>query len=224
VKQINFMLAASPQSALFEPAQDLPHGLVYRPDFITAAEEAALLAEFSRLPFNEARFQQYTARRRVVRFGEGEYPASYGPQAEAINPRRPFPDFLAPLRRRVAHWRGVAEAAFPHALITEYRPGTPIGWHSDAPHFDIVVGISLAGTARMRFRPYAIKDTRARRAATIELELAPRSAYVMQGDIRWQWQHHIPPTRQLRYSITFRTLREGAGRKPLQYSPAAAEH
>ena len=218
------MLAVSPQSALFEPAPDLPHGLVYRPDFITAGDEAALLAEFSRLPFNAARFQQYTARRRVVRFGEGEYPASYGADAEAINPRRPFPDFLVPLRRRVAQSRGLAEGAFPHALITEYRPGTPIGWHSDAPHFDIVVGISLAGAARMRFRPYAIKDTRERRASTIELELAPRSAYVMQGDIRWQWQHHIPPTRNLRYSITFRTLREGAGRKPVQHSPAAAEH
>ena len=218
------MLAASPQRPLFEPAQELPHGLVYRPDFITAEEAAALLAEFGTLPFNEARFQQYTARRRVVRFGEGEYPASYGPDAEAINPRRPFPDFLMPLRRRVADWRGLAETAFPHALITEYRPGTPIGWHSDAPHFDIVVGISLAGAARMRFRPYAIKDTRARRAAAIELELAPRSAYVMQGEIRWQWQHHIPPTRQLRYSITFRTLRDSPGRAPTGRPPAAAEH
>jgi len=75
----------------------------------------------------------------------------------------------------------------------------------------------------MRFRPYAIKDTRARRAAAIELELAPRSAYVMQGEIRWQWQHHIPPTRQLRYSITFRTLRDSPGRAPTGCPPAAAE-
>jgi hypothetical protein len=29
----------------------------------------------------------------------------------------------------------------------------------------------------------------------------------MEGDIRWRWQHHIPPTRALRYSITFRTLK-----------------
>jgi len=37
--------------------------------------------------------------------------------------------------------------------------------------------------------------------------LAPRSAYVMQGDIRWRWQQHIPPTKELRYSITLRTLK-----------------
>jgi alkylated DNA repair dioxygenase AlkB len=110
----------------------------------------------------------------------------------------------------------VPEASFVHALITEYRPGTPIGWHSDAPHFERVVGISLAGAARMRFRPYAAKNDR---SAAIALELAPRSAYAMEGDVRWRWQHHIPPTRELRYSITFRTLR---GDAPPQSSSAAA--
>ena len=206
------MRAPSNQTSLFALPAELPHGLVYQPDFLTPDEESALLATFADLPFNEARFQQYTARRRVVRFGEGEYPDSYGEQAEAINPRRPFPDFLVPLRRRVAAWRGLPESAFVHALLTEYRPGTPIGWHSDAPHFEIVVGISLAGAARMRFRPYA-KPGNAR-ADAVELELAPRSAYVMQGEIRWQWQHQIPPTRQLRYSITFRTLRTGDASQP----------
>src|SRR4051812_46206194 len=118
-----FMIAAPTQTALFEPVEALPHGLVYQPDFISAAEETALIAEITRLPLNEARFQQYTARRRVMRFGEGDYPASYGAEAEAANPSRPFPDFLVPLRRRVAHWRGLPETAFVHALVTEYRPG-----------------------------------------------------------------------------------------------------
>ena len=204
------------QSDLFDIADALPSGLSYRPEFITPGEEEALLGIFADLPFHEALFQQYTARRRVVRYGEGEYPASYGAAAEEANPRRPFPDFLVPLRTRVAAWRGVPEASFVHALITEYRPGTPIGWHSDAPHFERVVGISLAGAARMRFRPYAAKNDR---SAAIALELAPRSAYAMEGDVRWRWQHHIPPTRELRYSITFRTLR---GDAPPQSSSAAA--
>ena len=203
------MLAAHSQTALFEPAHELPHGLVYQPDFLTLAEEAALLGEFAQLPFNEARFQQYTARRRVVRFGEGDYPASYGSEAELINPNRPFPLFLEPLRARVAAWRGLSQATFVHALVTEYRPGTPIGWHSDAPHFGIVAGISLAGAARMKFRPYAAKTSS---KSVIELTLAPRSIYVMQDEIRWQWQHHIPATRELRYSITFRTLAANAPR------------
>ena len=96
------MSRAFAQTQLFEIPQALPPGLAYHPDFITPDEEAAFLALFAELPFREALFQQYTARRRVVRFGEGEYPASYGEAAEEANPRRPFPDFLNPLRRRVA--------------------------------------------------------------------------------------------------------------------------
>ena len=195
------------QAQLFDVPQSLPHGLVYQPDFVTRDEEDALLAIFAGLPLQEALFQQFTARRRVVRYGEGDYPASYGSAAEERNPRRPFPDFLVPLRRRVAAWRGQPEEAFVHALVTEYRPGTPIGWHSDAPHFERVVGISLAAAVRMRFRPYAARNDR---NAGFAIELTPRSAYAMEGDIRWRWQHHIPPTRALRYSITFRTLRSGA--------------
>jgi alkylated DNA repair dioxygenase AlkB len=199
------MQTEATQADLFELPAELPNGLTYQPDFLSAHEENELLAEIRRLPLNEARFQQYTARRRVVRYGEGEYPASYGAAAEKVNPRRPFPAFLIPLRRKVAVWRGLPESDFAHALVTEYRPGTPIGWHIDAPHFEIVVGISLAGTAHMRFRPCAAKGDR---TAALDLALAPRSAYVMQSNIRWDWQHSIPPTKELRYSITFRTLRK----------------
>jgi alkylated DNA repair dioxygenase AlkB len=44
-----------------------------------------------------------------------------------------------------------------------------------------------------------------REVAAIELE--PRSAYVLSGKARWSWQHSIPSTRELRYSVTFRTLK-----------------
>ncbi|MPZ46544.1 MAG: hypothetical protein GEV05_24780 [Betaproteobacteria bacterium] len=204
------MTCAAIQTSLFGQQEVLPHGLIYRPDFLTVDEEKYLLTEFAQLPFREAHFQQYVARRRVVRFGEGEYPASYGNEAQTANPRRPFPDFLLPFRAKAAQWLGMEERAFVHALCTEYQPGSPIGWHRDAPHFEVIVGISLAGKARMRFRPYLAESAR----AAIAIELAPRSAYVMQGDIRWRWQHHILPTKELRYSITFRTLRSDPKAKP----------
>jgi len=38
--------------------------------------------------------------------------------------------------------------------VTEYREGTALGWHRDVPDFEVVVGASLAGPARMRLRPY----------------------------------------------------------------------
>jgi alkylated DNA repair dioxygenase AlkB len=54
----------------------------------------------------------------------------------------------------------------------------------------------------MRFRPLEAPPGRQQAVA---IDLAPRSSYVMQGPIRWGWQHSIPPTKALRYSITFRT-------------------
>jgi alkylated DNA repair dioxygenase AlkB len=138
------------------------------------------------LPFREARFQQYTARRRVVGFGASPYTVSGdGLAQEALPPE------LRRLRRKVADWRGLDENQFAHALVTEYRTGTPIGWHRDQPAYGIVVGISLGSPCRMRFRPIGAHDER-RRVSVLELE--PRSAYAMDGDIRWCWQHSIAPT------------------------------
>ena len=56
------------QAELFEEPSSLPHGLVYKPEFITRAEERDLLTEIAPLPFREARFQEYFAKRRVVHF------------------------------------------------------------------------------------------------------------------------------------------------------------
>lgn len=188
--------AASTTSDLF-PAPSLPHGLEYHDDVLTLDEEANLLREFAGLPFREAKFQQYTARRRVVRFGE-----AYDPDTDDFPNVGALPPWLAAVRAKVAAWRGIREDDFLHALITEYRPGTPIGWHRDKPRYGMVVGISLASACRMRFRPY---DNQHDRKAVIALTLAPRSVYVMQDDIRWRWQHSIPPAKALRYSMTFRT-------------------
>ena len=179
-------------------ASGLPQGLQYRPEFVGHAEEAALLRILADLPFREATFRQYTARRRVVRFGH-----LFDPEQCTWIQGDPLPDWLAAVRGKVARWRGVSEDVFSHALVTEYRPGTPIGWHRDKPDYGTVVGISVASACRMRFRPY---DHQHDRNAVIVLELAPRSLYVMRDDVRWHWQHQIPPVKRLRYSVTFRTL------------------
>ena len=186
------------QPDLFD-APPLPAGLEYHAGFVTRDEEAALVGAFAALPFREARFQQYTARRRVVRFGL-DFDADTGEWIDG----EPLPAWLADLRRRVASARNVAEADFIHALVTEYRPGTPIGWHRDKPQYGSVAGLSLGNACRMRFRPH---DRQHERDAVVTLELARRSLYVMHGDIRWRWQHSIAPVKALRYSVTFRTMR-----------------
>jgi len=190
------------QSGLFDAPQQLPHGLLYRPAFITRAEEAALLAAIAPLPLREARFREYFAKRRVVHFHAGADTPAYEASEEDSFSSGPLPPFLTELLQKVADWVEVAPAAFVHALVSEYRPGTPIGWHRDKSVYGIVVGVSLAGWGRMRWRPLA---SRSERKDVVALDLAPRSAYVMRGPIRWEWQHSMLPTKALRYSITFRT-------------------
>jgi alkylated DNA repair dioxygenase AlkB len=188
----------SQQAELFAADQVLPNGLVYRAGFLDAGEEAALLAAIAALPLHEARYKGYRARRRVASYG-----SSYDFEANELQRGGPLPAAFEALRARLADWIGVAPEAFGNALIAEYRPGTPLGWHRDVPDFERVVGVSLASACRMRFRPYPPRAPR--RAEVLTLELAPRSAYLLQGEARWRWQHSIAPTPALRYSITMRT-------------------
>jgi alkylated DNA repair dioxygenase AlkB len=170
-------------------APPLPPGLEYRPGFLDRAEEEALIGAFASLPFREAPFRQYTARRRVVRFGEDDA------AVHALQEGGPLPDWLVALSRKAAAAGRVDDDAFVLALVTEYRPGTPIGWHRDKPTYGTVVGLSLGSACRMRFRPC---DNRHDRHAVVAVELAPRSLYVMRDDVRWRWQHQIPPVKALR--------------------------
>jgi len=162
-----------------------PDGLVYEPEFIAAAEEAALLAAIRALPLEEARYREFTAKRRVAIF---DIP----------------PAFLAPLRDRLATWMQLPASELSYTLINEYRPGTALGWHRDSPEYESVAGVSLGAPCRMRFRPWP--HAKGNRDA-LELRLEPRSAYIMRGAVRWAWQHSVPAVKALRYSITFRTPR-----------------
>jgi alkylated DNA repair dioxygenase AlkB len=187
--------------SLFSP--DTPSGFEYRDDFLDVDEEASLLADIAGIEFSDFEMHGVVARRRVAFFG-----ASYD---EGAAPVQPIPEFLRPLLNRAGPWAGVETDAFAMALINEYPAGAPIGWHRDAPQYDSVVGISLRSACRMRFRRYVSPgaQVRATRKATHEITLAPRSAYVMRGESRSEYEHSIPPVADVRYSITFRTLRAG---------------
>ncbi|MEA3192932.1 MAG: hypothetical protein QOD26_1265 [Betaproteobacteria bacterium] len=165
-----------------------PDGLVYEPEFISAAEEAALLEAVRALPLEAARYRQFTAKRRVAIFDAP-------------------PAFLVPLRDQLATWMELPAAELAYTLINEYRPGTALGWHRDSPEYESVAGVSLGTACRLRFRPWPPQKGRAR--DTLELQVTPRSAYLMRGAVRWRWQHSVPAVKELRYSITFRSSRTG---------------
>jgi alkylated DNA repair dioxygenase AlkB len=188
------------QVEAFSPQQALPDGFRYEAAFLGALEEEALLACLQTLPLREARYKDWSAKRRVISYG-GRYDFA----RNVLLPSQPIPPYLFSVRERAARWAGSPAGAFDHALVTEYRAGTQLGWHRDVPDFDLVVGISLQGPARMRLRRYPhLAGTRER---TMAIELAPRSIYLLCGEARWRWQHAISPTPSRRYSITFRTSR-----------------
>ena len=193
----------SRQPDLFAADARFPQGFSHAENFLQKADEEALLAEIARLPFANARYKEWTANRRVVSYG-----GRYDFDANALLPEEPLPPFLFALRTAAARFIGVAEAELTHALVAEYRAATQLGWHRDVPEFELVVGISLLGPARMRLRRYPHVAGRASRPLTVEL--APRSIYALAGEARWGWQHAISPTPGLRYSITFRSLRRGS--------------
>jgi alkylated DNA repair dioxygenase AlkB len=196
----------STQADLFGFAPQFPEGFVYQPDFVSREEEAALLELVRSLPLQEATYKEYTAKRRTVSYG-----GKYDYTRNVLNAAEPIPELLMPLRDKVARWVGVPADEFVHGLVSEYRPGTPLGWHRDVPDFEAIAGVSLGGTARMKLRPYHASSEHVsrtkRKEDVIALDLEPRSAYSIRGPARWAWQHSVVATKELRYSITFRTSR-----------------
>lgn len=173
-------------------------GLAYRDELIGRGEEEALNAAIEGVDLSPFKFQGWTGKRLTRTFGW-----RYDFDDRSFEPAGPLPDWLLPLRDKAAAFGGIEPREFVHALVTRYDPGTGIGWHRDRPQFGKVVGISLAGSATLRFRQRTASGFR--RAS---LELAPRSAYLLSGEAREQWEHGIAAHEALRYSITFRTLSE----------------
>ena len=190
------------QGNLFSTEPVVPEGFVYLRDFLTAAEEIDLLRNIRHESFDNFDFQGYRAKRRRI-----EYGLEYDFSRRRANPTKPFPHFLLPLRQRAAEFAQIVPDELAEGLILEYPPGAPIGWHRDAPQFGTVIGISLLNPARMRFKPYQ------KQGKIVSILLEPRSIYMFRGAARWQWQHSIPAHEKLRYSITFRTLRDNEARR-----------
>ena len=160
----------------------MPAGFRYAPDLIDASEEACLVEAFAELPFKEFEFHGFLGKRRVVAFG-----FRYDYNGGGLQQAAPMPDFLLPLRERAAAFAGLPPERLAHALVTEYRPGTSIGWHRDRPHYDDVIGISLSTPCTFRLRRK--RDADWERAS---LRVDRRSIYLMRGPSRWEWEHSIP--------------------------------
>lgn len=173
-------------------------GLSYAEALLGEAEERALLARLDTLDLAPFRFHGFIGNRRTQSFGW-----RYDFEDSSFSQAEPIPDWLQPLRQRAAAFAGREPGDFVHVLLARYDPGAGIGWHRDRDVFEQVVGISLNTPATLRFRRRTASGFR--RAS---LAVAPRSAYLLSGEARHDWEHSIAPGEALRFSITFRTLSE----------------
>ncbi len=185
------------QPGLFGPSPPWPEGFRYEAELLAPEAERDLVRRLAGLGFRPFEFHGHTGKRRVVSFG-WEYDFDHGRLRRAGD----MPDFLLPLRDAAAAFAGLAPADLPHVLLTEYGPGAGIGWHRDKAVFGDVVGISLLSGCTFRFRRRA-----GARWERVSLEAEPRSAYLLRGPSRTEWEHSIPAVDSLRYSITFRNLK-----------------
>jgi alkylated DNA repair dioxygenase AlkB len=197
----------APQPTLFGSDGGVPPGFQYQPRLIAVEDERALVREIESLEFSPVEMRGVVAKRRTAHFGR-----KYGYNARTSEPGRPIPGFLLPVRARVAEWADIAPDELAEALVTEYPAGAGIGWHRDAPMFgDVIAGVSLLAACRMKFRLYVspaqVRELKGPRRATHEIQLDPRSGYLIAGVARREFEHSIPPAGALRYSITFRTLK-----------------
>lgn len=187
------------QLGFFEADQEsvrYPQGFKYEADVITAKHERALLEHFRALPFTEFKFHGFTGNRRTVSFGWG-----YDFSTESLKRADDIPPFLLDLREIAARFAGIGAERLQQALVIEYRAGAGIGWHRDKMVFGEVVGVSLLAPCVFRLRR-KVDDGWER----VNLTAAPRSAYLLSGPSRTEWEHSIPAVDALRYSVTFRNL------------------
>lgn len=190
-------------NTLFDIQPVAPPGFSYFPGFISVEEEKELIREIEKTSLHPLIFQGYEAKRKVESFG---YDWDF--QHRKLSKGKPIPDGFIHLIKKVASHLSLKEENIGEMLLTEYPVGSVINWHRDAPPFDIILGISLNSDCKFRFRPY--DKAKQHRKNLLAIPLERRSLYKMSGESRTEWEHSIPAVKEIRYSITLRTMKENA--------------
>jgi alkylated DNA repair dioxygenase AlkB len=194
---------------LFPSAVVYPEGFSYLPDFITSFEADSLLNEIKKVELHAFNFQGFEAKRRVASFGY-----DYSFDKRSLSQGKEIPEVFQPLIDKAAKQIGVAPGDFSELLITEYPVGSVINWHRDAPPFDVIAGISLGADCIFKLRPH--DNGKQGRSAVRTVLVKQRSIYVIKDEARTDWQHSIAPVKQVRYSITLRTLKKTTGKNGIE--------
>jgi alkylated DNA repair protein (DNA oxidative demethylase) len=179
------------------PSESLPPGFFFKNDFLTDAEVNVYEHAFAAMSFATFSMRGHRLRRQVRAFGMG-----FGMNFRSLHPAEPMPPFLLRLRDRATRVLRIKSNPFEQALVQRYPVGSAIGFHIDDPVFGSpIIGVSFGGSARLRLRrPHGDQ-------LPVAVHLAPGCLYAFRGTVRTEWLHSVDSIRNLRYSVTFRSLR-----------------
>jgi alkylated DNA repair dioxygenase AlkB len=173
-------------------------GLRYLPDYLEATEHDTVLAAVAEVSWQDV------GGRRIQYYGHW-----YSLDRGGVYRVGDLPVWANDLALKI-HRDGLMPYVADQVIATEYRPGEGIRPHVDAPLFeDVIVGVALGSTCVMEFMHGG--------AQVREMLLEPRSAIVLSGEVRREWQHAIPARaedewrgrslpRGRRVSLTFRKM------------------
>ena len=195
-------MTPSSSTAIVSPFIDdsMIPGLRLTIDVLSAREESALLDEIEHWSDGWERpvlRQGLLPTRREMRcFGW-----RYVTQGRTLTRCEAPPAELCAAMRQWLENGGVNGSLLEQVIVTRYRSGAGIGWHTDAPVFGhMVATLSLGADWRIELRRRPGDSAR-------RVTLPRRSLLVLDGEARAGWQHRIPPVKEMRVSISFRTLR-----------------
>jgi alkylated DNA repair dioxygenase AlkB len=187
-------------NTLFPVQPILPTGFEYYSEFITVPEELQLIEAINKTELRPMIFQGFEAKRKVASFGY-DWHFTTRTLSKGTDIPQPF-DFVI---KKVAAFLLIDHSAVAELLITEYPIGSLINWHRDAPPFDVIIGISLLSDCTLKLRPY--DKQKQNRRSLISIPVKRRSMYIMRGPSRSEWEHSTGAVKEVRYSITLRTLK-----------------
>lgn len=186
----------SSSNALTVPAIE---GMTYVPDFMSPAEQEAVLREIDLQPWRN------DLKRRVQHYGY-----RYDYKARRVDPSMylgPLPAFAMPIANRLVE-RSLFSRLPDQLIVNEYEKGQGITAHVDCePCFaETIAMVSLGWAYEMDFIHSITREMRT-------LLLATGSALVISGEARYDWLHQIKARRRdrgiprrRRVSLTFRNV------------------
>jgi alkylated DNA repair dioxygenase AlkB len=190
---------------------ELPQALLYyEPEFLTAADSAALFRQLvDAVPWRQDRLRLYGREVPMPRLSAwyGDAGAVYSYSGLRLEPL-PWLEALEQLRQRLQRH---LSRRFNAVLLNYYRNGTDsMGSHSDdepelgpAP---VIATVSLGAPRRFALTPRGVASG----GAAWRRDLADGSLLVMAGPCQRHWRHALPKTRRPvagRISLTYRLVR-----------------